>query len=151
MRLSHGFVRGETLACIYHGWRYGTTGACEHIPAHPALTPPKSVTATPFSCVESNGLIWVTADENPGEPPSIAATEPLRSLNIAATPSQIASHLGQDPKQILIDGDLTLILQATDENYTNIHTFCTPNTDKKAASRGLESLRRSIEKGLTDG
>jgi phenylpropionate dioxygenase-like ring-hydroxylating dioxygenase large terminal subunit len=40
MRLSHGFVRGETLSCIYHGWVYGTDGGCKHIPAHPALTPP---------------------------------------------------------------------------------------------------------------
>ncbi|MGO7733734.1 Rieske 2Fe-2S domain-containing protein, partial [Rhizobium johnstonii] len=23
MRLSHGFVRGEALSCIYHGWIYG--------------------------------------------------------------------------------------------------------------------------------
>ena len=34
MRLSHGFVRGEALNCIYHGWTYGADGGCTRIPAH---------------------------------------------------------------------------------------------------------------------
>ena len=40
MRLSFGLVRGEDLLCIYHGWRYGPSGACAAIPAHPDLDPP---------------------------------------------------------------------------------------------------------------
>ncbi|MEH6728896.1 MAG: Rieske 2Fe-2S domain-containing protein, partial [Hyphomicrobiales bacterium] len=43
MRLSFGFVRGERLSCIYHGWQYGQDGGCRHIPAHPDMTPPASI------------------------------------------------------------------------------------------------------------
>ena len=41
MRLSHGFVRSEKLACIFHGWQYDGAGSCVGIPAHPDLAPPK--------------------------------------------------------------------------------------------------------------
>jgi phenylpropionate dioxygenase-like ring-hydroxylating dioxygenase large terminal subunit len=36
-RLSMGQIDpGEgALACPYHGWRYGVSGACVYIPAHP--------------------------------------------------------------------------------------------------------------------
>ena len=56
MRLSHGFVRDETLSCIYHGWQYGADGGCNHIPAHPALIPPKSICATTYACAEQDGV-----------------------------------------------------------------------------------------------
>ena len=45
MRLSHGFVRGESLNCIYHGWTYGADGACRRIPAHPEVVPPATIRA----------------------------------------------------------------------------------------------------------
>ena len=59
MRLSHGFVRGESLACAYHGWHYNTEGFCHYIPAHPELTPPKTVRPVPYNVVEQAGLLWV--------------------------------------------------------------------------------------------
>jgi phenylpropionate dioxygenase-like ring-hydroxylating dioxygenase large terminal subunit len=37
MRLSFGFVRGNHIACLYHGWAYDTAGQCRAIPAHPDL------------------------------------------------------------------------------------------------------------------
>ena len=148
MRLSHGFVRGETLACIYHGWRYGTTGACNHIPAHPTLTPPKSVTATVYSCTESDGIIWVTSKETEKPAPTLKGTEPLRSLNVQATPAQIAAHLDCAPAQILHHRDVTLVLQEYDADHTYIHALCRSGTDKKTASRDLETLRRAAERSV---
>lgn len=64
MRLSHGFVRGNRLSCLYHGWQYGGTGSCKHIPAHPDLTPPEALGATSISCVEFDGLIWLSTTES---------------------------------------------------------------------------------------
>ncbi|NVN12987.1 Rieske (2Fe-2S) protein, partial [Nguyenibacter vanlangensis] len=43
MRLSLGFLREGTLACLYHGWRFGPDGRCAHIPAHPELSPPATI------------------------------------------------------------------------------------------------------------
>ena len=34
MRLSLGFVRGNALNCLYHGWQYGAGANCLRIPAH---------------------------------------------------------------------------------------------------------------------
>lgn len=145
MRLSHGFVRGETLACIYHGWRYGSSGGCNHIPAHPELTPPKTITATTFACVESDGIIWVAADHPTDPPPVLQGTEPLRSMEFRATPEQIAAHLGTEPAQTVWVDDTALILQATALDRTNVHALCKQGIDRKAASRRLEALRREVE------
>lgn len=64
MRLSHGFVRGNRLSCLYHGWQYGGTGTCKHIPAHPDLTPPEALGATLISSVEFDGLIWLSTTQS---------------------------------------------------------------------------------------
>lgn len=59
MRLSFGFVRGDTLSCLYHGWRYRLDGGCEHIPAHPDLVPPRTITADAYPTAEAAGLVWL--------------------------------------------------------------------------------------------
>ncbi len=85
MALSHGFVRGNRLACLYHGWHYERGGRCSYIPAHPDLDPPATIKALRFSVVEAGGVIWVDTDETaqPGAvPPAMA---PLRSFFVRAT------------------------------------------------------------------
>ncbi len=57
MRLSHGFVRGEALSCIYHGWRYGKSGRCLAIPAHPGLEPPEAIRVAIYRTEERDGII----------------------------------------------------------------------------------------------
>ena len=96
MRLSYGFVRGDRLTCIYHGWQYGTDGICQLIPAHPDLTPPETLCATAFVSVEESGLVWAAASEREEEP-SIGVTdaEPVRSLTFdrdLATVGEIFSN-----------------------------------------------------------
>lgn len=59
MRLSHGFVRGESLACAYHGWHYDCSGKCNYIPAHPELEPPSTIRPSIYSVIEQAGILWV--------------------------------------------------------------------------------------------
>jgi nitrite reductase/ring-hydroxylating ferredoxin subunit len=60
VRLSIGTNTGTELQCRYHGWRYESgSGQCRFIPAHPNQTPPMTVKARPFGCVEKYGFIWV--------------------------------------------------------------------------------------------
>ncbi|BBE73235.1 Rieske 2Fe-2S domain-containing protein [Oharaeibacter diazotrophicus] len=69
MRLSLGFVRGDTLSCLYHGWRYrGADAGCELIPAHPDLDPPKTIAAEPYAAAEAGGVVFVRAGETGDEP-----------------------------------------------------------------------------------
>ncbi|MEE7493324.1 oxidoreductase [Methylobacterium oryzae] len=87
MRLSYGFVRGNRLTCLYHGWGYDGDGACVSIPAHPTLTPPKTIKVARYACVEAAGLVWVAAE---------GANDPLRAPDGRWLPAQT------------IDLDLTL-------------------------------------------
>ena len=43
--LSLGTVEGDEIVCPYHGWRYGSDGACTRIPqlADPTRCPPRPV------------------------------------------------------------------------------------------------------------
>jgi phenylpropionate dioxygenase-like ring-hydroxylating dioxygenase large terminal subunit len=145
MRLSHGFVRGETLACIYHGWRYGLDGGCIHIPAHPSLDPPKTITARAFACQEGGGVIWVSADP---DAPLLAGPEnllPLRSVEIAAPADHVAAHLTPGDQGLSWAGDLAVFLQPLVGGHCRAHVLVRPGTDAKAAARAVETLRRTCE------
>ena len=81
MRLSLGFVQGDMLRCIYHGWGYGTTGQCAVIPAHPGLTPPRTICATRHPVESRYGLIWTNLAPDPqAELPDLGADEGWRSV-----------------------------------------------------------------------
>ena len=83
MKLSFGFVRGDHIACLYHGWQYDTAGQCQYIPAHPDLAVPKSITASVYSTMEAAGLIWTVLDQSAALPELPALPEevvPVRSL-----------------------------------------------------------------------
>ena len=81
MRLSHGFVRGESLACAYHGWHFSCEGQCHYIPAHPELTPPGTITPVIHSIVEQSGLLWVSTEGEAAPLPLPAGLAPVRSLH----------------------------------------------------------------------
>ncbi|PZO82050.1 MAG: oxidoreductase [Mesorhizobium amorphae] len=150
MRLSHGFVRGETLSCIYHGWRYGETGACLRIPAHPQLEPPKAIRAKTWRTSEAGGVIWLALDEEATETPalpkglqavrSLAADATLASVEQAAGPAgEAAGLLSLGPARILL---------APQGAQTLIHVLVAEGADaaqRVAASRAAETLRREAE------
>ena len=64
MRLSYGFVRGESLACAYHGWHFNCEATCHYMPAHPKTEPPGTIKPEVFSVTETDGMIWVNTAGN---------------------------------------------------------------------------------------
>jgi phenylpropionate dioxygenase-like ring-hydroxylating dioxygenase large terminal subunit len=49
----------EGLRCVYHGWKFGVTGACVDMPSEPPESSFKDkVRATAYACAERNGIIW---------------------------------------------------------------------------------------------
>jgi nitrite reductase/ring-hydroxylating ferredoxin subunit len=81
MKLSFGFVRGDHIACLYHGWQYNSGGHCQYIPAHPALDVPKTIKVPVYPVHERNGMVWTTLSENPpAVPEDDEPAVPLRSL-----------------------------------------------------------------------
>ncbi|MEM9602898.1 MAG: Rieske (2Fe-2S) protein [Pseudomonadota bacterium] len=93
MRLSFGFVRGNRLNCLYHGWQYGTNGICQYIPAHPELTPPPSLRVPTLPCCDSGGLVWINLASDDTPPTADAAGTPLRSLAVHAPRARVLRRL----------------------------------------------------------
>jgi phenylpropionate dioxygenase-like ring-hydroxylating dioxygenase large terminal subunit len=62
--LSLGSVEGDEIVCPYHGWRYGTDGACTLIPQlEDPKRIPRKARARPFRCEEHYGMVWVALEE----------------------------------------------------------------------------------------
>lgn len=153
MRLSHGFVRGETLACIYHGWVYGADGGCKHIPAHPSLTPPAAIRVEVFACVEADGVVWLAPVDTADPVPALDGMRPVRSLTMACDRAAIlAAEPGLRGTDMLRGQvtlgeqahDICLLVQDKPEGVT-LHALCGAGADLVQVSRWLEALRRRAE------
>ena len=111
MRLSFGFVSAagggegggeERLHCLYHGWGYGADGACRAIPAHPDLTPPRTIRAEALPAGERGGLVWLG---EPGDAPEATGVRTL-ALPLDAATARPALRLDA-PWRETDDGDAT--------------------------------------------
>lgn len=154
MSLSHGFVRGESLSCIYHGWSYARAGNCLRIPAHPGLVPPETIRVATYPVEETDGVIWVAMGEPASKPPRLEGFAPLRTLTAQAGIADIEVAAGAKANNEgvveLVAGATTIhfLLSAREDGQTLIHVLlrgdASPAT-RIAASRAAESLRRKAE------
>ncbi len=158
MALSHGFVRGNSLACLYHGWHYRRSGTCSYIPAHPELPPPETIKTKAFSVRESDGVIWVNTEGVADPTPVHIQTQALRSFHIEAAPDQIADACASVvfagvTAEVLSDGVYKLGERQIIVLHNPLDAKCTQVTvlvdagaipaDCAAVSRWCEAVRRS--------
>jgi phenylpropionate dioxygenase-like ring-hydroxylating dioxygenase large terminal subunit len=71
-RLSAGRMRGQTLECPYHGWRWDGDGRCALVPSQPGAHP-----AAELETVRSRerfGLVWASLQQPVADLPSIPET-----------------------------------------------------------------------------
>lgn len=147
MRLSYGFVRGEALSCIYHGWSYGLTGQCQRIPAHPELTPPAAIKAESYAVEERNGVIWIAFEQPEAPPPALERFKPLRSITLNADAKSITDS-GKVQVQLAGINALLLIVRISDSE-TVAHLMVGAAASEAqciAASRAVEGWRRACER-----
>jgi len=174
MKLSFGFVRGDHIACLYHGWQYDTAGQCRYIPAHPELDVPATIAVSRFAVAEAGGIVWGCFDGEDGmapPPPDLPeGTTPLRSIfvdcpaqpmveRIAATPfgdatPQVVAKAGRIVEIRL--GDTTLIagVQPVAGGETALHAVARGDPDAallKTLSLWAEQLRRDAEAAVPAG
>lgn len=153
MRLSHGFVRGEALSCIYHGWSYGAEGQCLRIPAHPDLAPPEAIRVPVHHAMERGGVVWVTPDASDATPPVVDGS-PLRSLTVEAAVDWAAAGFalsGGVARGKLSGIAVTILVQPLPHGRFALHALADstgPTAALVEASRGLEALRRQAEGAL---
>lgn len=131
MRLSHGFVRGESLACAYHGWHYNCAGACHYIPAHPELAPPQTIKTNVYNVTEASGLIWVNATGNVAPIEIPAPTTAVRSLHMAcsveAALDAFRNHkhrsvlIQHNQPEVIADAPYVLALTPADSNTVSVY------------------------------
>lgn len=175
MRLSHGFVRGESLACIYHGWQFNTAGKCNYIPALPNLTPPDTVKPKTYSVVEQHKLIWVSATEEAVPCTIDEHMVPLRSLTFACGTAQahaafsetnLAPFLEVNQASVTVNpenniltissadtSEVTIVFQQLTPSSITAHIMANKhwtNTQQVALSRWCEHVRRVAEQETTD-
>ena len=162
MRLSFGFVRGDHIACLYHGWQYDTAGQCRYIPAHPSLEVPQTIKVPTYLAEERYGIIWATTAPELSLPDIDAATgiTPVRSLYVErgaddilgalekAGASDLAGNVG-----ILQAGDdrLLVAVQVVSSAKTSIHIVIlgspavNAGAKQKHYAQWAESLRFGLE------
>jgi nitrite reductase/ring-hydroxylating ferredoxin subunit len=97
MRLSFGFVRGDRIACLYHGWQYDAAGRCRYIPAHPDLKVPETICVGTYACCERVGMVWVYSEPAIKAPPDLRFDRqqltPVRTIYIACQPETVRERL----------------------------------------------------------
>ena len=151
MRLSHGFVRGETLNCIYHGWTYGADGGCTRIPAHPALVPPATIKAVRFACVQAQGLVWVAPLGTDAPLPDLGGLIPVRSLVVEVSVDKLARELpgfAPDSGPVWRGGHGGLVVQPVVGSRCRVHVLVADRVQAQAASDWIEGVRTAVEQGI---
>ncbi len=71
--LAHGTVKGDSIACPFHDWRWGGNGKCTAIP-YARRVPPLAKTRA-WTTLEKNGQLFVWHDPQ-GNPPPAEVTIP---------------------------------------------------------------------------
>jgi phenylpropionate dioxygenase-like ring-hydroxylating dioxygenase large terminal subunit len=166
MRLSFGFVRDNHLTCLYHGWTYGADAQCSKIPAHPDLTPPRTICAHSYAGKSARGIIFANLAEAPAAALPNGAGEwyPVRSLFVAAAPVEVRRCFENEDtpfgrlehgaaadvyEAALAEGDrLTVALQPVEETKTALHltTTAADLAGRLALARQAVRLRDSLER-----
>jgi nitrite reductase/ring-hydroxylating ferredoxin subunit len=154
MRLSFGFVRGNSLNCLYHGWEYAAASHCVRIPAHPDLEVPNTIKAKAFPVVEAAGMIW-TRQSGDLPLPALPDATPIASLAVEARAEVILTlchALPQFAAQIFateLDGIAFQIgWHRVSANKTMLHAGVAGEGDPIAALAALRRLRERAEQRL---
>ena len=116
MRLSFGFVRGNHLNCLYHGWQYDGDGACRHIPAHPKLDPPKTLCVEVHPCCEFDGMVWFSPGDRPEDIELSFNGGGVRSLSIDCEASGLRAFLKTVGLPSLQDREISLVSTVVHED-----------------------------------
>jgi phenylpropionate dioxygenase-like ring-hydroxylating dioxygenase large terminal subunit len=146
MRLSYGFVRGTVLNCLYHGWRYGSSGSCVWIPAHPDLNVPPTIKTNAFPVTERGGMIWANLDGAEDDVPALPdGMVPVASTVFAVGEEDVRRDIGADAVAEMWAGEtrIYLALHRISADRTMVHAVT--DGDARGGWHLLKSLRNAIE------
>ena len=135
--LSIGSVRGECIACAYHGWEFDKGGVCVRIPSNlPGGRIPRRAHISAYPVIRRGSYCWVwIGSERPGPFPDELDTEDrfagnhqIRQIHIVieaawnvaleaavATASHVTPRLLRLPATVSTSG-LTAVVEVTDQS-----------------------------------
>lgn len=154
MRLSFGFVRGDRLSCLYHGWQFGRDGGCKYIPAHPDMTPPDTITVPTFPVEVQHGMIVASPSGDAGQTGdwlgvrSICLDVPCETLRATFQAGRLTlagqSFAGEGA--ILLADGLALGFQPISETRTALHLSSVAQdvATRRELARHLVALRTQL-------
>jgi phthalate 4,5-dioxygenase oxygenase subunit len=95
----------EGLRCVYHGWKFDTSGACVDMPSEPAESNFKSkVRIRAYPTSERNGVIWVYMGPR-SEPPPLPEIE----ANLTAEGASVRKRVQESNFMQALEGDIDTI------------------------------------------
>jgi phenylpropionate dioxygenase-like ring-hydroxylating dioxygenase large terminal subunit len=97
------FGRNEEagLRCVYHGWKFDTSGACIDMPNEPAESDFRTkVKAVAYPCRERGGIVWTYMGPR-HDPPPLPDLEANMAENTTATAFQLEGNWLQ-----ILEGDI---------------------------------------------
>lgn len=142
MRLSLGFVRDNSLNCLYHGWQYGASSSCIRIPAHPDLTVSATIKANAYEAAEAGGLVWVRFGGSSPLPAPPQGVTPVLSFAVEADGLD-------DPNPIIpFEGaQLHLRWHRSGPGRIMVHAVLEGTADPVRATAFLRRMRNDMEQG----
>lgn len=143
MRLSLGFVRDNSLNCLYHGWQYGASSSCVRIPAHPDLTVPPTIKANAHAAAEAGGLIWVRLNGEGALPAVTETAKPVLSLAVDID--------GLDSPELALPfegAQLVVRWHRVEPGKIMLHAVIEGDADIARAATFLRGMRNDMEGGL---
>ena len=143
MRLSLGFVRDNSLNCLYHGWQYGASSSCIRIPAHPDLTVSPTIKANAYDAAEAGGLIWVRLAGHDEIPALTESVTPVLSFAVEVD--------GLDGPNLTIPFDgaqLHLRWHRVGPGRIMVHAVLAGSADVTRAAAFLRGMRNDMEQGV---
>jgi len=86
-----GKIRGDTIACSYHGWTYDTTGSCVARPlGNPEHPQSERLRVRVYPAEERAGLIWMYYGQD--LPPPLAVPSELADAQWVLSPKMMTWH-----------------------------------------------------------
>jgi nitrite reductase/ring-hydroxylating ferredoxin subunit len=163
MRLSFGFVRGDRIACLYHGWQYDAAGRCRYIPAHPDLNVPETICVSTYPCCEGIGMVWVHSELGNETPPELRFdcrdVTPVRSIYINCQPDMVLQYLlerklpplpaaATTGPRVARSGSLFALTVGSDELLAAVQPFDQSKTALHLAISGSQDCHASGKKKI---
>ncbi|TYC58984.1 Rieske 2Fe-2S domain-containing protein [Rhodobacterales bacterium] len=173
MKMSLGFVRGDHIACLYHGWEYDRGGQCQYIPAHPDLDVPQTIKIPRYPVIEAGSIVWACFQEPDSElPPFLELPSPscgFKSIFADCPASRVAELIEKTPfngvapkvtaksdrvlEIVLEGGTLTAAVQDVCEGHMAMHMSFDrfkASADQIPYSIWADQLRRDLETAARD-